>query len=71
MHQGARGHRQRRGCATQSTPTGHRHPARPGWGKARQPHGGEDGGGIQVIIRQIVSHDEEEPLLLEHEALEK
>jgi hypothetical protein len=39
-----------------------------GWGKAVQPHSGDDGNGdIQVIIRQIVSHDDEEPLLLEHE----
>ena len=43
-----------------------------GWGKALQPHGGDDGkGDIQVVIRQIVSHDEEEPLLLEHEPLGK
>ena len=25
-----------------------------GWGKAPQPHAGEDGGNIQVTIRQIV-----------------
>jgi hypothetical protein len=40
-------------------------------GRAPQVHSGEDGGSIQVIIRQIVSHDEEEPLLLEHETLGK
>ena len=34
-------------------------------------HSAADGGDIRVVIRQIVSHDEEEPLLLEHEALEK
>ena len=46
-----------------------------GWGKAPQVHSGEDGGSsIQVVIRQIVDvvqHDEEEPLVLEHETLEK
>jgi hypothetical protein len=46
-----------------------------GWGKAPQVHSGEDGGSsIQVVIRQIVDvvqHDEEEPLLLEHETHEK
>jgi len=43
-----------------------------GWGKAVQPHEGSDGGDIHVIIRQIVSHDKEEPpLLIEHEPLGK
>jgi hypothetical protein len=40
-----------------------------GWGKAIQPHTGEDGGDIHVVIRQIIdSADESEPLLIEHEA---
>ena len=39
-----------------------------GWGKALQPHGGEDGGDIHVVIRQIIdSAEESEPLLIEHE----
>jgi hypothetical protein len=39
-----------------------------GWGKAIQPHTGEDGGDIHVVIRQIIdSGDKEEPLLIEHE----
>jgi len=40
-----------------------------GWGKALQPHGGDDGNGnIQVIIRQIIEINEEnEPVLIEHE----
>ena len=39
-----------------------------GWGKAIQPHTGEDGGDIRVTIRQIIdSGDKEEPLLIEHE----
>jgi hypothetical protein len=42
-----------------------------GWGKAVQPHVGDDGNGsIQVIIRQIVDvvqHDKEEPVLIEHD----
>jgi hypothetical protein len=43
-----------------------------GWGKAPQVHSGEDGGSIQVIIRQIIAiGDEGEPLLLEHETPEK
>ena len=43
-----------------------------GWGKALQVHSGEVGGDIRIIIRQIAgSGDEEEPLLLEHEAPEK
>ena len=46
-----------------------------GWGKAVQPHVGDNGNGnIQVVIRQIVDvvqHDKEEPLVLEHETLEK
>ena len=43
-----------------------------GWGKQAQMHTGEDGGDIQIVIRQIArSGDEEEPLLLEHEPLEK
>jgi hypothetical protein len=43
-----------------------------GWGKAPQVHSGEDGGNVQVIIRQIIGSDDKgEPLLLEHETLEK
>jgi hypothetical protein len=39
-----------------------------GWGKAIQPHTGEDGGHIRVVIRQIIdSAEESEPLLIEHE----
>jgi hypothetical protein len=39
-----------------------------GWGRALH-HSGEDGDSIRVVIRQITgSGDEEEPLLLEHEA---
>jgi hypothetical protein len=39
-----------------------------GWGKAIQPHTGEEGGDIRVVIRQIVDGAEEsEPLLIEHE----
>jgi hypothetical protein len=39
-----------------------------GWGKAIQPHTGEDGGDIHVVIRQIIdSAGESEPLLIEHE----
>ena len=45
-----------------------------GWGNAIQPHTGEDGGPIRVIIRQlidVVPQDKDEPLVLEHEALKK
>ena len=42
-----------------------------GWGKAPQVHSGEDGGSIQVVIRQIIDIGKEEPPLLEHETLEK
>jgi hypothetical protein len=40
-----------------------------GWGKALQPHVGDDGGGsIQVIIRKITETVEEnDPKLIEHE----
>jgi hypothetical protein len=39
-----------------------------GWGKAIQPHTGEDSGNICVTIRQIIdSAEESEPLLIEHE----
>jgi hypothetical protein len=41
-----------------------------GWDRAPQVHSGEDGGDIRIVIRQIVS-EEEEPLLLEHEPLGK
>jgi hypothetical protein len=39
-----------------------------GWGKAIQPHTGEQGGDIRIVIRQIIdSAEEPEPLLIEHE----
>ena len=38
-----------------------------GWGTALQPHGGEDGGDIHVVIRIVDSAEESEPLLIEHE----
>ena len=39
-----------------------------GWGRAPQVHSGEDGGSIQVIIRQIVDvPGEAMPGLIEHE----
>jgi len=39
-----------------------------GWGKAIQPHTGEDDRDIRVTIRQIIdSAEEPEPLLIEHE----
>jgi hypothetical protein len=39
-----------------------------GWGRAPQVHSGEDGGSIQVIIRQIIDvTGEAEPVLIEHE----
>jgi hypothetical protein len=39
-----------------------------GWGRAPQVHNSEDGGSIQVIIRQIVDvTGEAEPVLIEHE----
>jgi hypothetical protein len=39
-----------------------------GWGKAIQPHTGEEGGEIRVVIRQIIDSAEgSEPLLIEHE----
>jgi hypothetical protein len=40
-----------------------------GRGRAPQPHSGEDGG--DITIRQILESDKEEPLLPEHETLEK
>jgi hypothetical protein len=44
-----------------------------GRGRAPQPHSGEDGGDITITItiRQILESDKEEPLLPEHETLEK
>jgi hypothetical protein len=43
-----------------------------GWGKPPQSLTGEVGGDIRIIIRQITgSGDEEDRLLLEHEAPEK
>jgi hypothetical protein len=45
-----------------------------GWGRAPQVHNGEDDGPIRVVIRQlidVVQHDKEKPLVLEHETLEK
>jgi hypothetical protein len=39
-----------------------------GWGKAIQPHTGEEGGDIRIVIRRIIdSAEEPEPLLIEHE----
>jgi hypothetical protein len=39
-----------------------------GWGKAVQPHVGDDGNGsIQIIIRQIDVMPEAEPVLIEHD----
>jgi hypothetical protein len=31
-----------------------------GWGKAPQPHSGEDGGDIRITIRQIVEGGDED-----------
>ncbi len=43
-----------------------------GWGKAPQPHTGEDDKDIHVTIRQIIERDDkEEPLLLEHATSER
>ena len=43
-----------------------------GWGKALQPHVGDDGNGsITVVIRRLVDVCQEEPLLLVHETPEK
>ena len=45
-----------------------------GWGKPIQPHTGEDGGDIHVVIRQIIDSDvetEPDPLLIEHETQER
>jgi hypothetical protein len=45
-----------------------------GWGRAPQVHNVADGGPIRVVIRQlidVVEHDKDEPLVLEHETLEK
>jgi len=41
-----------------------------GWGKAPQAHSGEDGNDIEIVIRRLAKSGEE-PLLLEHEPLEK
>jgi len=39
-----------------------------GRGQGNQPHTGEEGGEIRVVIRQIIdSAEESEPLLIEHE----
>ena len=40
-----------------------------GWGKAIQPHAGDDGNGrIQVVIRQLIDvTGEAEPVLIEHD----
>jgi hypothetical protein len=38
-----------------------------GWGKAIQPHTGEESGEIRVVIRQIIDvTGEAEPVLIEH-----
>ena len=43
-----------------------------GWGKAVQPHsGGDNDGNLTVVIRRLVDGDNEQPLLLEHEAPKK
>ena len=41
-----------------------------GWGKPASTVTGSDGGDIRIVIRQLVSN-EEEPLLIEHEHLGK
>ena len=41
-----------------------------GWGRAPQAHSDEDGNDIEIVIRRITASGEE-PLLLEHEPLEK
>ena len=41
-----------------------------GWGKAPQAHSGEEGNDIEIVIRRLTASGEE-PLLLEHEPLEK
>jgi hypothetical protein len=38
-----------------------------GWGKAIQPHTGEESGDIRVVIRQIIDVEKSEPSLIEHE----
>jgi len=39
-----------------------------GWGKAIQPHTGEEGGHIRIVIRQIIDvMPEAEPVLIEHD----
>jgi|SRR6476620_5919070 len=39
-----------------------------GWGRAAQVHSGEDGGNIQIVIRQIVDvTGVAEPVLIEHD----
>ena len=39
-----------------------------GWGRAPQVHNGEDGGRIEVVIRQLVDVvGKEEPVLIEHD----
>ena len=43
-----------------------------GWGKPLQPHsGGDNDGNLTVVIRRLVDSDNEQPLLLEHEAPKK
>jgi hypothetical protein len=38
-----------------------------GWGRAPVQITGEDGGDLRIVIRQIDSAEESEPLLIEHE----
>jgi len=38
-----------------------------GWGRPAQALSGEDGGSIQVVIRQITDVIEGEPVLIEHD----
>ena len=38
-----------------------------GWGKAIQPHTGEEGGDIRVTIRHILEHIDEKPVIIDGE----
>ena len=62
-------------CGSKAAPAGGRVAAAEalldrGWGRP-QVHSGEDGGSIQIVIRQLTDIGKEEPLLLEHETLGK
>ena len=60
-------------CGSKDAPAAARVPAATalldrGWGRVPQVHSGEDGGSIQVIIRQITDViGEAEPVLIEHD----